>query len=221
MYTGLQLQTQLAYRLGETSSPSDGTTKTIRYQWLTDGYFEVSRRKNWFWQEATNTSNINTGSTTGYAEPTDLKEFIELKISSIYYDLIPYTDNRIYINSIGVVTLPTLRQSYKYYRFAGRYYLIPTDGNDAAVHNIKYYKRVTALSTDAGTTLIPDEYVNVLLAYAEARYWLSITQQAKAGVPFQEFEQIIQQMEKEQNRRGSNSAGYRVLDPEDAAIFSP
>ena len=52
-YTGTNLSTQLAYRLGETAATSDSNTKAQRYQWLTDGYFELSRRKNWWWQEAT------------------------------------------------------------------------------------------------------------------------------------------------------------------------
>lgn len=218
-YTGANLSTQLAYRLGETAATSDSNTKAQRYQWLTDGYFELSRRKNWWWQEATSTTNTSTGSTTGYAEPTDLKEFIELKINNIFYSQIPYTDNRVYINSLGVVTLPTIRRSYKYYRYAGRYYLIPTDGNDSAIHYIKYYKRVSAITSDSDTVLIPDEYANCILAYAEARYWLSITQQAKAQTPLQEFEQIVQQMMEEHNRRGWGSSGQMIMDPEDAGLF--
>lgn len=209
--TGAQLQTQLAYRLGETSAPSDSTTKTIRYSWLTEGYFNISRRRNWFWQEASNTSNTNTGSTTGYAEPTDLKAFIELVISNVYYDEITYAENRVYTNTLGVVTLPTLRRSYKYYRFGGRYYLIPEDGNDSATHYIKYYKRVSAITADADTILLPDEYREALTAYAEAKYWMSITQQAKASVPLQEYEAIISEMEKEQGKR----APLIIRDPED------
>ena len=214
--TGANLQTSLAYRLGETSAPSDNTTKNIRYVWLTEGYFDLARSRNWFWQEATNTSNTNTGSTTGYAEPSDLKEFRELEINGVFYDQIPYTDRRIYTNTLGVVSLPSLRRSYKYYRYGGRYYLIPTDGNDAATHTIKYYKRVSVIDDDADTILIPDEYREALVAYAEGKYWMSITQQAKAVAPFQEYEQIVAQLEQEHNRRGVGSSGWTIHDPEDA-----
>lgn len=213
--TGANLQTMLSYRLGETSSPSDSTTKAIRYSWLTDAYFNVGRRKNWWWQEASNTSNTNTGAAS-YTEPTDLKEFIELKINDIFYDQIPYNDNRIYRNTLGVVTLPTVRRSYKYYRYGGSYFLIPVDGADAAVHYIKYYKRLSVIDEDADAILMPDEYREALVAYAEARYWMSITQQAKASVPFQEFEAVVQEMTREHNNRGSGSTDFGILDPSDA-----
>ena len=170
---------------------------------------------NWWWQEASNTSNINTGATS-YSEPTDLKEFIELKIDSVFYQQIPYTDNQIYSNSSFVVSLPTTRRAYKYYRFGGSYFLIPTDGADAATHYIKYYKRLTAITGDSDTILMPDEYREALVAYAEGRYWMSITQQVKASVPFQEFEAIVEEMTQEHNRRGSGSSGYGILDPYDA-----
>lgn len=213
--TVTELQTQLAYRLGETSAPNDSTTTAQRLEWLNQGYFEISRRRNWWWQEATDTSNTNTGSTTGYAEPTGLKEFIELKINDIYYDQIPYVQNRTHSGTGSIVTLPTLRRSYKFYRYGGRYYLIPTDGNDSAVHYIKYYKRVVKNTTGSDTFLIPDEYLEALTAYAEGKYWMSITQQAKSVVPFQEFESIVADMVREQNRRGNGWTSFGIQDPED------
>lgn len=205
-----ELQTQLAYRLGETSAPNDSTTKAQRLEWLNQAYFLISRRRNWWWQEASNTSNTNTGATS-YSEPSDLKEFIELKIDDIYYDQIPYRQNRNHVGTTAIVTLPSLRTSYKFYRYGGSYYLIPTDGADGATHYIKYYKRVTKRTSDSDTFLIPDEYLEALVAYAEGRYWESITQQAKASVPFQEFEEIVAEMAREQNRRTI----YTIIDPED------
>lgn len=208
------LQTNLAYRLGESAAPSNATVSAQRLEWLNMGYFAIARRRNWWFLEGTDTSNTNTGASS-YAEPSDLKEFIELKISDIYYDEIPYKDNRTYLNSIGAVTLPTLRRSYKYYRFGGNYYLIPTDGADSATHNIKYWKRVTKRTSDSDTFLIPDEYLEAVTAFAEARYWTSISQQQKAVVPFQEFEQIVADMESEQGRRGWGHTDYGLLEPED------
>lgn len=211
------LQTALAYRLGETSAPSDSTTKAIRLEWMNQAYFTIARRRYWWWLEGTNTSNTNTGSTTGYAEPTDLREFIELKIGSSYYDQIPYKQSRNLQGVGAIVTLPTLRSSYKFYRYGGRYYLNPTDSNDAAVHTIKYYKKVTKRSADADTFLIPDEFLEALTAFGEARYWLSIYQQGKAGVPYQEFEEIVREMEREQSRRGTGwPSGFGIHDPEDS-----
>ncbi len=215
--TVANLQTNLAYRLGETSAASDANTKAQRLEWLNMAYMNIARRRNWWWQETGHSANVNTGSTTGYPEPTDCKALIELKISSVFYDEIPYRHNRVYENTLGVVSLPTLRRHWKFYRFGGKYYLIPTDGNDAAVHYIKFYQRVTKRTLDADTFLIPDEYLEGLCAYAEARYWQSITQQGKSVAPFQEFEEVVAEMTKEQNRRQPIS----IMEPEDANVFNP
>jgi hypothetical protein len=219
--TTSDLHTSLAYRLGETAAPSDSTTKAIRLEWFNQGYFLLSRRRNWWWLEATSTANTNTGSTTGYPEPSDLRAFKELKIGTIYYDEIPYESNRIYQGVSAIVSLPTVTKGYKYYRFGGRYYLLTTDSADATAHNIHYIKRLTSKVADGGTFLIPDEYLEALVAYAEGRYWMSITQQAKAQVPFQEFEEIYQEMVKEQGRRTSGSSGFSVKEPEDADAMNP
>jgi len=213
--TVTNLHTQLAYRLGETSAPTDSTTLAIRLEWMNQAYFDIARRMNWWWLEGTDTTNTNTGSTTGYSEPSDLKEFIELKIGNIFYDQIPMPNNRIYSGTSHIVSLPQNSQSRKFYRFGGKYYLIPTDNANGTAHTIKYFKRVTKRSSGSDTFLIPDEYLEALVAFAEARYWMSITQQAKAQVPFQEYEAIIESMTKEQNRRGWGWGDYGMRDPED------
>lgn len=209
-----ELQTQLAYRLGETSAPADSTTKAVRLEWMNQAYFTIARRRFWYWLQASDTSNTNIGSTTGYTEPTDLREFIELKIGDIYYDQIPYTQGRNYNGTTPLVTLPSIRQSLNFYRYAGKYYFIVTDAADAAVHNIKYYKNVTKRTSDSDTFLVPDTFIEAIPAFAEARYWMSITQQAKASAPFQEFEEIVKEMERENSRRGTGwSAGFGIQDP--------
>ena len=206
------LHTALAYRLGETSTPNDSTTKAIRLEWMNQGYFNLARRRNWWWLEATDTTNTNTGSTSGYTEPTGLKEFIELKVGDGYYDQIPYKSNR--LGSTSVVTLPKFRLAKQFYRFGGKYFFTETDNADGTVHTIKFYKRVIK-TADGGTFLVPDEYLEALVAYAEARYWLSITQQAKAVVPFQEYEEMFAEMNREQNRRGTGWSGFGIGEPED------
>lgn len=209
------IQTMLALRLGESAAPSDSTTKNQRLNWINRAYMDIARKRNWWWLEASSTSNTNTGSTTGYSEPSDCKKILEIQIDGIYYDEIPYVDNRIYKNTLGVVSLPTLRRSYKYYRYGGKYYLIPTDSANGSTHNIKYYKRVTNLTADSDVFLIPEEYGEALACYAEARYWMSITQQTKSSAPFQEYEQIVMDMMREQGRRRTGSSGFAIHEPED------
>jgi hypothetical protein len=214
--TTTDLQLSLAYKLGETSSPSDSTTINQRLEWMNQAYFSIARRKNWWWLEASDSSNTNTGSTTGYSEPTDLKEFIELQVDSHYYDEIPYIDNRLLYGN-GTVVAPSFARSAKqYYRFGGKYYFLQTDDADASTHLIKYYKRIAKVASGA-TFLIPDEFLEALVCYAEGMYWMSITQQIKAQVPFQLFEEIVKEMTNEHNRRGaSHKATSSIREPEDA-----
>lgn len=212
--TTTELQTQLAYRLGETSSPNDSTTLALRLEWLNQGYLTTCRRKDWWFLEATDTSNTNTGSTTGYNLPTDYKKTKQLKIGNIYYDQIPFEDNRIYQGTGVIVTLPTIIKSYKFYTYAGKYYLIPIDSADSTIHTHSYYKHVAKIAS-GGTFLMPDEYLEGIVAFAEARYWMSITQQAKAAAPYQEFEEMVQEMSREHSRRSSGSSGFNIGEPED------
>lgn len=215
-----QVQTLLAYRLGESSAPGNATTLTQRRSWIADAYTSLARKRNWWWLEATSTANTNTGSTTGYTEPTDMKEFIELKIDDVYYDQVPETDVRIYQNSAGIAQLPHLRRSYKYYRFGGKYYLIPTDNADGSTHYIKYHKRVTRPTAESDDLLVPEDYIEALSAYAEGRYFTSIYQQDKAVVPFQEYDQIVADMEREQGRRGWGTTVLDIKDPDDVYPYT-
>lgn len=214
--TVLDLQTELAYRLGETSAPNDTGTKVQRLAWLNAGLLNIARRRDWWWQETSDSANTNTGSTTGYTEPTLCKKIIELKIGTTFYDEIPYKDNRVFTGKSAVVSLPQVNRSYKFYRFAGKYYLIPVDSADAVAHSIKFYKRVVKLVSDSDVIPFPDEYFEALPAYAEARYWMSITQQDKAAAPFQEFESVVGEMMVEQGRRKEGSSGFGIKDPDDS-----
>ena len=213
--TTADLQTSLAYRLGETSAPADSTTSALRLEWMNQGYFLIARRKNWWWLEATNTTNTNTGATS-YSLPSDYKKIKELLIGSIYYDEIPYEDARMYQGVSAIVSLPQATKSYKFYTWGSNYYLLPIDSANGTTHTIHYYKRISAKVAAGGTFLIPDDYLEALVAYAEGRYWMSITQQAKAVVPFQEFEEIVSEMSRENGRRTSGSSGFNIQEPEDA-----
>ena len=214
--TVTNLQTNLAYRLGESSAPSDATVSAQRLEWLNMGYFAAARRRNWWWLEGSDTSNTNTGSTTGYDEPSDLKDWIELKIIDIYYDQIPYKDNRIYQGVSAVVQLPTVSTDYKFYTFGGKYHLMPTDGNDSETHYVKYWKRVTKKTSGSDTFLMPDEYLEGVVAFAEFRHWMSITQQVKAQTPLQEYEAIMREMEMEDDRRKWGWSRQGIKDPNEA-----
>lgn len=214
--TANDLQTELAYRLGETSAPSDSTTYAVRLSWLNKAYFDIARRFNWWWQEGASTATTTTS--LSYALPTDFKIFHPknpVKIEDEWRIIVPFSDLQIYDGLSSVVQLPINQASHKAYIYSDSIYFIESSMTAGQTITMYYYKRVTKLTDTDDTTLIPDEYLEALLAFGEARYWMSITQQAKAVAPFQEYEQIVQQMEEEQGRRGWTNGSNAILDPDD------
>lgn len=209
------LQTNLAYRLGETAAPSDSTTTALRLEWINMAYFDIARRLTWWWQEAAATTTTTTA--LSYELPTDFKMFHEknpVKIEDEWRIIVPFADLQFKDGLSNIVQLPQFSNSKNAYIYGNSIYFIQDSMTAGETITMYYYKRVTKRTSSSDTFLIPDEYLEALTAFAEARYWMSITQQAKAVAPFQEFEQIVQQMTEEQGRRGSG-LGNAILDPDD------
>lgn len=273
--TVANLHTRLAYRLGESSAPSDSTEKNKRLSWYAEGYRDLSGRQYW-WFNIQKTTTATIANQKGYTLPTDLRQPIELRIDGFLYEPVEYDEVYIkYESPTTIVTLPQFRKANKYYILGGKYYVIPTPdaaptadsvtsitrsgttatvtrtnhgyetedyvtiaGANQSAYNVKaqitvltantftytvsgspdtpatgtitstkdnislwYFYIPTAPTGDSSTFVIPDQYLDVLVAYAEGRYWSSIAQRGKASDAFGEYEQILQEMVKENNRR--------------------
>lgn len=194
------LHLSLAYRLGENSSPSDETEKAKRLSWFNEGYRDLLKRQYWWFA-----TKVSTDSTVAdqqsYDLPTDFRHFIEMRVDDYLYDEIPYDEVYVKLDSPSrIVSLPQYSEPNRFYIKASKYYLDPTPDTSTADNiDLFYYYYPPALSADSDTTIIPDLYVDLLVAYAEGRYWSSITQRGKASDGFAEFEQIISQLVKENN----------------------
>lgn len=72
------------------------------------------------------------------------------------------------------------------------------------------YEEPTLPTTDASGIVIPDKYISGIVSYAEARFWSSAHKRGKAADAFTEFENVIEDMIKEDTRRSFLSGQWRL-----------
>ena len=216
--TVLDLHTSLAYRLGENSAPSDATEKAKRLSWFNEGYRDLMKREFWWFSRKTDTEST-VEDQQAYSMPADFRKFIEMRVDDYLYSEIPYDEVYSKLDSPSrIVSLPQYSEPNRFYIKASSYYLDPTPSADGTDNiDLYYYYFPTALTSDSDVTIIPDLYVDLLVAYAEGRYWSSITQRGKASDGFSEFEQIVSQMTRENNSQYLGVAN-RTLHPDDIPV---
>lgn len=86
----------------------------------------------------------------------------------------------------------------------------PATGTITATLNnleIFYYNYPELPTSETSSIVLPDNYINILVSYAEGRYWSSAHKRAKASDGFLEYENLIADLERENFRRqiGQNS----------------
>lgn len=80
----------------------------------------------------------------------------------------------------------------------------PATGTITAVWNnlvYRYWQYHTDLSAGTDTVVIPDNFADVLVAYAYGRYGYVDDSRANSADGFEEYNQILKDMKREQNRR--------------------
>ena len=196
--TLLQLQTALAYRLGENAAPESAAELTRRKSFLNEAYDDIMREHYWWFTEATDTFNsvANQASyTTADGVASDLRAILELRVSGTLYDPITQAE------AMSELTYPYTGFSQSYFVFAGSIYFVPvltTSTADAVA--MKYYKNHTELSSNTDTTLIPDMFVGALVSFAYGRVMGINGQRGSAGDGYAEFEKTKRLMNEEQNK---------------------
>lgn len=281
-YTISNAQTNLAYRLGESQSPTATAEKNRRQAWMVEGLQEIlKKRPFWFLQKVTTDNTV--ANVPNYDVPSDFRQEIAIYVDGYKYDKIEQEDTEEYRSNLQPVSMFSTTQSYKYYIWGEDFYLIPTptsaptaqtltsitsssttatatladhgyytndyvtiaganesayngkfqitkvdddsftytmasDPDDTATgtltatkSNIEiwYFYEPTLPTGDSSSIVIPDKYMNVLVSYAEARFWSAAHKRAKASDAFTEFENIVDDMIKEDVRRNFLTGTYR------------
>lgn len=63
------------------------------------------------------------------------------------------------------------------------------------------YPNTTSALTSSSSIILPDNYINILVSYAEGRYWSTAFKRAKAADAFTEFESLMDKLKKDNFRK--------------------
>lgn len=192
------LQTSLAYRLGEDSTPSSSAEQARRLSFINEAYKAVLMRHYWWFTESTaQFSTVASQSSYGTSDgvPTNMRAILELRYNGTLYT--PITQ----VQAVSSYTTPYTEGSNNYFVFDNKIYPVPPF--PATVSNgvqLKYYAGFTKLTASSDEVLIPELFADSIVAYAFARFAIVDSERGNAADGFDEFNEIIRLMDAEQNK---------------------
>jgi len=193
-----QLQTKISQRLGEDSVPS-GNEYSRRTQFINEAGRSIARKHYWWWSEASGSFDSianNTSYTVAQGFPSTIRNssILELRFAGTPYSPALQSDALSLTNS----TYAGLSQ--KYFVFNKTLYISPSYGvTTVNAITIKYYKVWTELSAAADVADIPDDFVDILVAFALGRVFTISGKRGSAADVYDEFNEIFKEMSIEQN----------------------
>lgn len=208
----------LAYRLGETSSPTDTDERARRVSFIVDAYRQLLRRNTWWWTEGSTTFDSVAAKeeyTTTDGFPTDFRDMVELRVDDLLYTPISTAEvTGLYDKTHDFFNYDNLVTEKHWYIFADTLHILPKTPS-AGTDNIsmKYYKKPTMPTLDASTLLIPDEFASGLDAYAYGRIKQNKGKRGESSDGFNEFTAMLGDMQVEQNKRAFWNKSIRPIQP--------
>lgn len=196
--SALDIQTAVAYRLGEDAAVSDTNESARRLSYINEAYRSVLSKSNWwFTEKVANFSSVANKESYSSSDgvPTDIRTIIELRYDNTLYGEVQQTD------IFSGTTKPYSNVSNSFYLFGGLIYPIPvftTNGSNNV--SLKYYAGFTKLTSNASTLLIPELYQDVIVAYVYARVSLTDDLRGAASDAFDEFNELLNRLVAENNR---------------------
>lgn len=192
------LYLDLAYRLGEDSAPS-GVEAAKRLSFINQAYRAIIRAHYWWFTESTaqfNSVANQESYSSAHGFPSDIRgsAILEVRYDGTLWTPITQTDA--FKNLSSTYT----NYSESYFIFNDALYPVPRF-SASGTNNVKmkYYSLPAALTTGSDTIAIPDLYKDVLTAYAFARVCQIDSKRGSAADGFDEYNEILGQMKKEQN----------------------
>ena len=193
------IQTSLAYRLGENAAPTNITEKARRLRFINEALRSLWNRNQWWFSEDT-ASLSAVSNQEEYSLPADYRDIIDLKVDGKFYTLSNYADLADNSNILGPYsqTLPVI--SSQSYVLDNTLHVLPkptANGTDNI--EIRYFKGPATL-TESSILEVPDLFADAIVAFAYARICQLDSERGSAADGFDEFEEIIVNLTKEHNR---------------------
>lgn len=193
-----QLQTRMSLRLGEDSVPS-GNEYTRRTQFFNEAGKSIVRKHYWWWTEASTSFNsvanqTSYTSTDGFPSNIRGSSVLELRYNGTLYTPVQQTE------AFNLTNSDYSGLSENYFIFNKTLYPVSPFG-DSIVNGVtmKYYKVWTTLSNNSDVVDVPDDFADLLVAFALARVFSIDSERGSAADNFDEFNEIYKEMEMEQN----------------------
>jgi len=209
--TVANIKLAIAYRMSEDGVPNDTSEAARRLHFINEAYRDIMRRNFWWFTETTDSfdsvadQDSYTFGTGGV--PSDIRAILELRFQDKLYTQQEQKD------AMDTDTVPYKNSSQSYFIYGNEIYFNPplsTTVVDGVA--IKYYKKHTDVSSDSDTFLIPDEYIDSLVAYVVGRLQQFDSERGSAADAFEEYKEILSQMQEEQNMYlfGLKSSGNQL-----------
>lgn len=192
------LLARISLRLGEDSVPT-GNEATRRTQFINEAGKSIIRKHYWWFTEESDAFDSvanQTSYTTADGLPSNIRgsAITELRYSGTLYTPALQTD------AFSMSSDDYSGLSQRYFLFDNALYPVPVFGASGTdTITIKYYKQWTTLTTGSDICIIPDDFVDLLVAFAIARVHTISGKRGSAADAFDEFNEIYKEMSVEQN----------------------
>jgi hypothetical protein len=192
------LQKSISLRLGEDSVPT-GNEYDRRTQFLNEAGKSIVRKHYWWWTETSTTfDSIADSATYTVAQgfPSNIRgaSILELRFDGTLYT--PALQSEV----LQMTSSTYSGLSQKYFVFNKVLNISPSYGtttvNGVA---IKFYKVWTALTTGADECDVPDDFADILVAFALGRIQKISGKRGSSADAYDEFNEIYKEMSIEQN----------------------
>jgi len=194
------LLTSVAYRRGESGNPDNATEQARRLRFLNEAYRAVLL-KNRYWFTVKTGSDSTKADHEAYDLPADFRDMLEVRIDDIAR--YPMADFDAFASYRYPPDIPTYDDRQRYYLSGNQIHFLPAPTEDGT-NNIayRYYYWPANPTQMSDTVIIPDQYTDALVAYVFARLAHQDGERGDASDGFEEFNEIVREMNKENMRRG-------------------
>lgn len=212
------VQTSLAYRLGEDSAPTNSAELARRRKFIDQANKALYKRHRWWWTQADTSfsavpdQEYYTPGSDSY--PSDVRDIVELRINNVVHTYIPQHEVfGVYEYPVTIYNLPNVNGENHWYVWNNRLYPLPIPASALTI-KLKYWRKATTLTAETDTLYVPEEYESALDAYAYARIMQIDDERGSAADGFEEFEEAVKDMRVEQNKLDFYNKSVRPTHPD-------
>lgn len=200
----------IAMRRGEQGTPDNATESKRRITFINQAQMSVLTKNTYYFTEKTLLNDKTIANQEVYTLPPDFDQMIEVRIDNIVRIPEPsHTAFESYLYPTPITFYTGYYMDKYYYIFGGEIHFLPLPTATSVTNNIqyRYYSWPAKLTATTDTIVIPEAYCELLSAYACARLAKVRGKRGSASDDWDEYQEIVKDMNKENLRRQVSSLG--------------